>query len=542
MDAKELPARPSLEQYKKQAKDLVKAYISGDPEAIQRVKKYHPHSGKLLNSEILKAKFALADAQLLIAREHGFESWPKFAKHIETLTRERSVSSLDNPLAAFIEAACVPLNGHSSGTLERAEAILAAHPEVATSDIYAAVILGDDGAVRRFLALDARKATAKGGPHRWDALTYLCFSRYLRLDRTRSDSFVRAATVLLDAGASANTGFFEKDHQPEPAFESVLYGAAGIAHNADLTRLLLERGADPNDEETPYHAPEGYDNGALKVLVESGKLNQDSFATMLLRKHDWHDYDGIRWLLEHGADPNRMTRWHRTALQQAVLRDNALEIIQVLLDHGAEPTLVADGKSAAAMAARRGRGDLLELFELRGIPVELQGVERLLAACARNDAEGVRAIAARQPQLVGEILAEGGKLLAQFAGVGNADGVRHLLDLGVDVGARYKEGDGYWDVAKDSTALHVAAWRARHATVKLLIERGAPVDAPDARGRTPLALAVRACVDSYWAATRSPESVQALLRAGASVSGVNFPSGYAEVDELLRRYGEGLKS
>jgi len=47
---------------------------------------------------------------------------------------------------------------------------------------------------------------------------------------------------------------------------------------------------------------------------------------------------------------------------------------------------------------------------------------------------------------------------------------------------------------------------------------------------------VRACVDSYWSHRRSPESAEALLRAGASVRGVAFPSGYAEVDELLRRY------
>src|SRR5205814_857652 len=162
--------------------------------------------------------------------------------------------------------------------------------------------------------------------------------------------------------------------------------------------------------------------------------------------------------------------------------------------------------------------------------------ERLLAACARNDAERVRAIAAAEPSLVREILAEGGSLLAQFAGVGNTDGVRHLLDLGVGVGTLY-EGDGYWDVATRSTALHVAAWRARHSTVKLLIERGAPVDAVDGKGRTPLALAVRACVDSYWTHRRSPDSVQMLLHAGASVSGIDFPSGYAEVDELLRRHG-----
>jgi hypothetical protein len=72
---------------------------------------------------------------------------------------------------------------------------------------------------------------------------------------------------------------------------------------------------------------------------------------------------------------------------------------------------------------------------------------------------------------------------------------------------------------------------------KLLIERGAPVDVPDGKGRTPLAIAVRACVDSYWTEMRSPDSVDALLRAGASVGGVRFPSGYAEVDELLRQYG-----
>jgi ankyrin repeat protein len=536
---KELPARPSLEQYKKQAKDLVKAYKSEDSEAIQRVRKSHPHADKLLNSKILKAKFALADAQLIIARENACDSWPKFARHIEALV-EKSAESSNDPLAAFIEAASVPLDNHGSGTLERAEAIRAAHPEIATSDIYSAAILGDDIAVRRFLAINPRNATAQGGPREWDALTYLCFSRYLRHDRARAAGFLRAAAALLDAGAGANTGFYEKDHHPEPEFESVLYAAAGIVHDAELTRLLLARGADANSIEVVYHVPETYDNGALKVLVESGKLNPDSLATVLLRKHDLHDYEGIKWLLEHGADPNRMTRWHRAAFHQAVLRDNAFEIFEVLLDHNANPALMANGKSAVAIAARRGRRDLLELFAQRGIPIQLQGVEQLIAACAANDAEQARAIAAREPELVRELRSEDGKLLAEFAGVGNTEGVRHLLDLGVDIAARFKDVDAYWDLAKDTTALHVAAWRARHATVKLLLERKAPVDVPDGKGRTPLAFAVRACVDSYWTNLRSPESVQALLDAGASVSNVDFPSGYAEVDELLRLYASGI--
>ena len=180
---------------------------------------------------------------------------------------------------------------------------------------------------------------------------------------------------------------------------------------------------------------------------------------------------------------------------------------------------------------------MLELFARRGCAIELQGVERLLAACARNDATAVRAIATQEVQLVREVVAEGGRLLAEFSGVGNADGVCHLIDLGVEVGAVFHRGDGYFDVAPDSTALHVAAWRARPAVVQLLIERGAPVNVKDGKGRTPLALAVKACVDSYWIERRSPESVRALLEAGASPNGVPYPSGYAEVDELLRAHG-----
>jgi ankyrin repeat protein len=442
------------------------------------------------------------------------------------------MSATEDPRAAFIEAAV----GH--GTLERAEALLAAHPEVRGGDVHTAAILGDDAAVRRFLAEDAGNATGVAGPLGWDALTHLCFSRYLRLDRDRGDAFVRAARALLDAGASAATGYFEDDHTP-PEWESALYGAAGVAHHAGVARLLLERGADPNDGETVYHTPETYDNEALRVLVASGRMSPDSLASMLLRKADWHDEEGVRFLLEHGADPNRMTRWGFTALHQAARRDNALPILERLLDHGADPAipdqrrrpgLEPSGQSSIAIAARRGRGDVLALLERRGIPLELPGVLRLIAACARNDAALVRAIAEGEPRW--PRLGRGGQRLAEFAGSATRKGAAPA-GPGVSPG-RPHEDDGYWQVGRDSTALHVAAWRARHATVRLLLERGAPVDARDARGRTPLVLAVRAGVESYWTDLRSPESVRALLAAGASADGVAYPCGYSEVDELLR--------
>ena len=178
---------------------------------------------------------------------------------------------MSDPQAAFVEAACAPReSGHASGTLERAEAILAAHPEVAGSDIHTAAILGDDTAVHRFLQRDPRNATSKGGPYGWDALTHLCFSRYLRLDKARSDGFVRAARALLDAGASADTGWYEMNHQPNPEWESALYGAAGVAHHAELTRLLLERAKAPrrlprpDQERNVPHPPRAGDHGVLR--------------------------------------------------------------------------------------------------------------------------------------------------------------------------------------------------------------------------------------------------------------------------------------
>lgn len=539
MSEKELPARPNLEQYKNQAKDLVRDHASGTESAVARIERHHPRFHKRPKSEVLGLSFALTDAQLVLAREHGFESWPKFAKHIEMVRLIDSLGQLTDPVAAFIEVACVPRHGdHGSGTLDRAELILSRYPQVAKSNIYTAAILADEDTVRHFLARDPRSATAPGGPHGWDALSYLCFSRYLRVDKSRADSFLETARALLDAGASAKTGWFETIDQPTPrrVFESALYGVAGIARHAELTRLLLERGADPNDEETPYHVPEGYDNAVTKILLESGKLAEPSLVCMLIRKADWHDDDGLRLVLEHGGDPNLMTRWGDNALHHALRRDNGLVMIEMLLDHGADPALTntRDGRTAFAMAAARGRGDVLRAFEERGISVQLEGLDLVVAACAKGDAATAQSLVAQEPQMRTELVAQGGTLLAEFAGNGNVEGLRCLLDLGVSVTALY-EGDGYFDIAKGSTALHVAAWRAWHAAVQELIRRGAPVNALDGAGLSALSSAVRACVDSYWTRRRSPDSVAALLAAGATVDGIKIPCGYDAVDELLRR-------
>lgn len=418
-------------------------------------------------------------------------------------------------------------------TLERDDARADAMPS--EQGIHSAAANGAATEVRRLLAEDPSRATARGGPFDRDPLTCLCFSPLLGSTDTEGRDFVDAARALLEAGASANTGYDEPAHRPAPQCASVLYGAAGIAHHAALTRLLLEHGADPNDEEVAYHAPEGYDSAAMHALVESGRATPDTLATMLLRKCDWHDVKGVRWLLERGADPSRATRWTRSIVKHALTRDNDLEIIQMLLDHGADPSIANDGVSAISAAARAGRGDVLDAMARRGIPLRIDSGDALLAACARGHGPAVRTIVETLPAAVEELRAHAGPVMSRFAGNGNSTGLRLLLQLGLPVDVLHLHGDPYFDVAPMSTPLHVAAWRGRPAAVRLLLGAGADPHAQDGRGQTALALAVRACVDSHWTDRRTPESVELLLAAGASPSGIPWPSGYEAVDSLLER-------
>jgi len=414
-----------------------------------------------------------------------------------------------DPRAEFINASVW------HGSLDRAQEILAEHPEVASSDIHTAAVLGDHEAVERFLTTNTANATAKGGPRNWDALTHLCFSRFLRLEPGRSEGFLKAATALLDAGANPNTGFFEENHQPKPEWECALYGAAGVAHHPELTKLLLERGADPNDGEVAYHSPETLDNRTLHVLVESGKLTPDTIGLMLARKFNWHDDDGVHWLLDHGADPN-WPLWGSRPLHYALRHGTPIHYFEWLLDRGADPLLPdKNGTVPVAEAARQGRADVLELFENRGIVMALEGDDAFLAACARANAPVARELARANPTLVARMQSGNPGMLADFAGAGNTDAVRLMLDLGFDPATARTT--PHWVAGE--TALHVAAARGRQTVAELLIERGAPLEARRHRGWTPLRVSFL-CLEqqSEWTPNEFTLPIaEALISAGANV-------------------------
>lgn len=76
-----LPARPSLEQLRKQAKELLKNCRAGDAAAAERFGAVIPR----LADSPTSVGVTLADAQFVLAREYGFENWAALAHHITTL-------------------------------------------------------------------------------------------------------------------------------------------------------------------------------------------------------------------------------------------------------------------------------------------------------------------------------------------------------------------------------------------------------------------------------------------------------------------------
>ncbi len=83
MPVKSLPSNPSLEHLKYQARDLLNALSQGNAEAVARAREFHRKFARMSDDEIRASKLSLADAQLAIAREYGFHSWPKLKHHIE---------------------------------------------------------------------------------------------------------------------------------------------------------------------------------------------------------------------------------------------------------------------------------------------------------------------------------------------------------------------------------------------------------------------------------------------------------------------------
>ncbi|HWZ33328.1 MAG TPA: ankyrin repeat domain-containing protein [Bryobacteraceae bacterium] len=344
-DVEALPAHPSLEQYKKQAKDLVKACKADDSEAIHRIRKYHPRhqkprnaveaarvrSGQLLDFEVESAKFTLADAQLVIAREHGFESWPKFAKHLQGLTRK------DSGDVQFESAADAIVSGDIA-TLAR---LLRENPTL----------------------IRARSTRA----HRATLLHYVSANGFENYRQKSPKNAVEVAKLLLDSGAEVDAiaDMYGKDATLGLIATSVHPAQAGV--QIPLLDLLLERGAaidGPPGTGSPLNAAlfNGQPKAAEFLAARGAQIDMVGAAGLgrLDRVKNFFNQDGslraharreglnsgfvlactygrtavVEFLLDRGADLRARENVGQTGLHSAVINGD-LNLIKLLLKRGA---------------------------------------------------------------------------------------------------------------------------------------------------------------------------------------------------------------
>jgi hypothetical protein len=85
--SKSLPATPNLEHLRKQAKDLLAAYQDDDSTAVSLFQQHLPRSVGALPAN-RPSGFKLSDAQLVLAREYGFPSWPKLKSHVQVVSAQ----------------------------------------------------------------------------------------------------------------------------------------------------------------------------------------------------------------------------------------------------------------------------------------------------------------------------------------------------------------------------------------------------------------------------------------------------------------------
>lgn len=296
-DHSSLPTRPSIEQLRKQAKELIRAYRSGDPTALTRLRTHR----SIISESTRHHPATLADAQLVLAREHGFESWPKLKRHIRLTQRP----------ADFHE----PTWGTN------------------TWEFFTAVYEGDKGRVRHMLRDEPWLARAE--------YAYLQPLHYAVKGGRRD-----MVQLLIDAGANP----LAEGWSGRPLGDDTPLARARDREQPEIVRLLEEAASKPLAELPPRPEPplnpldeleramsnrghNGDIKGALKLLDQHPNL---AYAGLYEAVHQGHT-KLARTLLEHGADPTKPWRWSCwfTPLMHSLryARPN-YEMASMLMDYG----------------------------------------------------------------------------------------------------------------------------------------------------------------------------------------------------------------
>jgi ankyrin repeat protein len=418
-----LPKQPSLEQLRKQAKDLLAQYRAGDSNAVAEVQQFERRPDP--------ATFALNDAQRVLARAYGYESWTKLKAFVDGA----NVAKLAGAVRAG-DAAQVRILLHSRPEL--------VNMDMAENDEHRALhyaVLGRDAAMVKLL-MEAGADAHKGiFPHR-DATSALAMAR----DRGYGDivAVIKEEERLRRAEMSCPNATISP-------VQDEIDRAIRKGENATAIRLLQSDGsliqACDRDGRTPLHVAAQETNEEMVAWLLSRSANA--------RKEDVHGLTPLD-CAALAADPRNEHAKRFPAIAKQLLQHGAEVTIRAAVATADAPRIreLAHENPAAVREIDSARGGLLSLAVNHG---HLEIVRLLLDLGADVD-ERVMLTEVEEPT------ASWGFPLWYAALGGQRDIVELLLDRGADPNANvYASG---WPLRN--------AWGHKDDSVKrLLLDRGA---------------------------------------------------------------------
>ena len=471
MPVRGLPGNANLEQLKKGAKSFQRAVRAGDAGAAEVVREFHPRLPDAPPGSPELERFTRADAQLVIARQFGFASWPKLKAHLELVARYAR-SPHEQPVGGeladeravvdeFLRLACLTYGDDDRERLQRAQSLLEEHNWLARASIHTIAATGEVDAARELLHRETGQASLVGGPFGWEPLLYLTYSRVPVSGP--GGSAVQVARLLLEHGADPNAGYlWEGLVPPFTALTGALGGGGTLPTHPQelaLARLLLEAGADPNDGQALYNRGWGPDPqaGWLELLFEFGLGAGDGGP--------WR-----RLLGERQDSPRAMVE----DLLMAAAGHGLTDRVCRLLARGVDPDgrgsrhPAYQGRSPVQEAALSGHMDVVSLLVDAGASWEHDAVDELVAAAMAGDRDAVARLLAADPGLRERAIERRPDQLVRAAEQNSYEAVALLIELGFDVNARPR-----------TAPLHEAAMRGNMPIIKLLFEHGADPNVRD---------------------------------------------------------------
>ncbi|MGH9370803.1 MAG: ankyrin repeat domain-containing protein [Vicinamibacterales bacterium] len=492
----------NLEQQRKLAKDLLRAARDGDPAALARIRAVRPDAAAPPRS------LKLADAQLAVAREGGFESWPKLVANLQ----ERDV-----------KAFCDAVRG---GDIPGTQQLLASthvrkrinDPMFAFGQRAVHIAAKNATMLRTLIAAGAdinMKSDWENGP-------------YTVLDNTNEDTarFLLAEGATLTANVAARLGWLDELRTLVNADGARVHARGGDgqqplheARTVAIADFLLDRGA------------------GVDVRCLDHKSTPAQYALV-------DRPDICRRLLERGATPDIFMAARLGDIPLATrLLDTDPACVAARINKPGYPPVppsniycwsIGFGMSPHEVALKFDHRDFHDRLVARS-PVRIRFINAILTA----DERAANAVLAEDPSLLPSLTRQDHAHLAQAIFHERFDAAELMLSLGFDAAAPGVDG---------GTALHAACWVGSVRMVEQLLARGGvPLDARDPTHQsTPLGWAAFGSVHRRAAGADYPAVADRLVAAGADITAggngagrtlLAMAQGNPAMQEALRRHG-----